>query len=78
MENIFVQTLELNKTYRINVSITKTEIYQKSSRICVIITVDQCSIVTTIVITVSQVPKSKENKFQRVISIRILNLNQSY
>lgn len=78
MENIFVQTLKLNKTYRINVSITKTEIYQKSSRICVIITVDQCSIVTTIVITVSQVPKSKENKFQRVISIRILNLNQSY
>lgn len=78
MENIFVQTLELNKTYRINVSITKTEIYQKSSKICVIITVDQCSIVTTIVITVSQVPKSKENKFQRVISIRILNLNQSY
>lgn len=78
MENIFVQTLELNKTYRINVSITKTEIYQKS-RIYVIITVDQCSIVTTIVITYfSQVPKSKENKFQRVISIRILNLNQSY
>lgn len=34
MENIFVQTLELNKTYRINVSITKTEIYQKSNRIC--------------------------------------------
>lgn len=79
MENIFVQTLELNKTYRINVSITKTEIYQKSSKICVIIIADQCSIVTTIVITYfSQVPKSKENKFQRVISIRILNLNQSY
>lgn len=75
MENIFVQTLELNKIYRMNVSITKTEIYQKSSRICVIITVDQCSIVITYF---SQVPKSKENKFQRVISIRILNLNQSY
>lgn len=74
--DIFVQTLKLNKTYRINVSIMKIEICQKSRRTYVAIIFNQLLIVITIVIW--QVLKNKGSKFQKVINIQILNLNQTY